>query len=83
MEDIKKIFQDTIDELLTHNWSEEEIITIKKMIANMNTYKYLLSTSLKKDIIVMFQLAINVKTELEILRDKVTIIEKELHNSLE
>jgi hypothetical protein len=67
-------------EVLTHSWTDAEKTTIEKMINNMSAYKYLISKSMQKDIISLLDLAINVKTELEILRDKVKIIEKELHN---
>lgn len=75
---MEKIFE----EILTHSWKDEEKMIIEKMIYNMNSYKYLISNSMKKDIISLLDLAINVKTELELFRDKVKIIEIELHTTL-
>lgn len=74
--------KEVFDELLKHSWNEEEKNIIVRMIANMNTYRYLISSTMKKDIIDMMELAIKVKIELELLRSKFKIIENEIHETL-
>lgn len=64
------------EKLLEKKWTLDEKILIRKLLDNMYAFRALTPKALKQDIAAMFQLAIDLKTDLE---NKTEILNK-IHN---
>ena len=64
------MFEEQLETLLQKEWSEEELVLIKRLMDNVAYYKKLLPKTLKQDIFDALQMCNILKNELEYYRTK-------------